>query len=247
MLLKYYSSFDINIFYMNIILDIILEGFFLGIAFYIFYRLYIKKEIKNIEKERGNILNLITWGILFLLMGIAHILKILISFASISESGSVDLENFLGKSGIILIFIAFLIKIIYLERVINKQEIYKGYYFSIIFSIVIIAIAIIDLEALLAIGALQYIVLGLMALGYSILPFLYLYLAIKTVGETRKNALKVSIGILLFGLFSLFQADALEGYIGDSFFDVIIEITYITGPIGVIISTVLILDSFRKK
>ena len=248
MFLKYYSQFDINIFYVNIVLDIILECFFLGIFFYLFYRLYIKKEIKNIEKERGTILNLITWMLLFLFIGIAHIGKILISFVSINEPGARSLENTLGKSGIILIFIAFLIKIVYIERVINKQEFYKGYYFSIIFIIVILCIAFIDLEALITIGVLQYIFLALMAGGYSILPVLYLYLAFKTVGATRKNALKVCIGITLFGIASFFQADTLEGYFGiNTILDYIIQLTYITGPIGVMISTVFIFDSFRKK
>ena len=248
MLFKYYSQFDINIFYVNIVLDIILEGFFLGIFFYLFYRLYVKKEIKKIEEERGTILNLITWMLLFLLIAIAHIGKIMISFASISDPGAESLENTLGKSGIILIFIAFLIKIVYVERVINKQELYNSYYFSIIFAIVIICIALVDLEALFTIGPLQFIILGLMVGGYSILPLLYLYLAIKTVGETRKNALKVSIGIFLFGISSLIQADTLEGYFGLSpFLDTIIELTYITGPIGVMISIILIYDSFRKK
>ncbi len=248
MLLKYYSQFDINIFYVNIVLDIILEGFFLGIFFSLFYRLYIKKEIKKIEQERGTILNLITWMLLFLLIGIAHIGKIMISFASINEPGAQSLENTLGKSGIVLIFIAFLIKIVYVERVINKQEFYKGYYFSIVFIFVILCISFIDLETLFAVGILQYIFLILMAGGYSILPFLYLYLAIKTVGTTRKNALKVSVGITLFGIFSLFQADSLEGYFGlFPIFDTIIQLTYITGPIGVVLSVILIFDSFRKK
>ena len=88
-----------------------------------------------------------------------------------------------------------------------------------------------------------------MVTGYCILPFLYLYLAIKTVGKIRLKAFKVCIGAILFGIFSVLQVDNAISYYGDSdiILNIIIELMYITGPLGVIIASLLIFDSFRKK
>jgi len=248
MILKYYPQFDFNLFIINLTLDIILEVLFLGIACYILYRLYIKKEIKSRETERGNINNLITWALFFLLMGIGHLLKIIVSLHSINGTILESLESLLEKIDLIIIFSAFLIKIIYLEHVIVKMNLTKRYFFSIFFIIVIILMIFIDYDAITETGLIQVVFLSLFVIGYSILPFLYLYLAIKTSGINRINAFKVSIGTLLFGLFSLLQVDNLIGYYGESnFLNIWIETLYITGPLGVIIGSLLIFDSFRKR
>jgi len=248
MILKYYSQFDFNLFVVNLTLDIILEAVFLGIFCYILYRLYIKREIRSKETERGNINNLITWALFFLLMGIGHLLKIINSINSIDGTFSESLESTLEKIDLLFIFSAFLIKIIYLEHVIITMDVRKRYFFSILVLLVIIITIFIDFDAITEAGLIQAVFLILSTIGYSILPFLYLYLAIKTSGVNRKNAFKVSTGALFFLIFSLLQVDNAVGYYGESdILNQIIESMYIIGPSGVIIGSLLILDSFRKK
>ena len=249
MIFKYYSQFDFNLFLINLTLDIILETVLLGIFCYIImYRLYIKEEIKNRETERGNINNLITWALFFLLMGIGHILKIINSINSINGTTPISIEKFLDKVGLICIFSGFLTKIIYLEHEIITMELYKKYIFSIILSFVLLFIIIIDYDVITEAGIIQVIFLALVVIGYSVLPSLYLYLAIKTEGKSRIKALEVSIGALFFGLFSLLQVDNAVGYYGGSqILDIAIELMYITGPAGVILACLLIFDSFRKR
>ncbi|MHA1291638.1 MAG: hypothetical protein ACTSQJ_03095 [Promethearchaeota archaeon] len=248
MLFKYYPQFDINIFYINVILDIILELFFIGIFLYIINRLYIKKEIKKLKEEKSNIINLITWALFFLVISIAHFLKILTSLLLFSNAIPEETVKIIEKIDILLIYFAFLIKIVYIEYVINSLKFYRGYFFSIIISVVIIFIIFIDIETLRERGFLQIIFLILSIVGYSILPILYLYLSIKTIRQSRKNAFKVSVGTFLFGIGSLFQPDNIVGYCGISeLLDLLIQLTYIIGPITVIVSTILILDSFRQK
>ena len=122
MIFKYYSQFDFNLFLINLTLDFILGTVFLGIFCYIIYRLYIKKELKNRETERGNLNNLITWSLFFLLMGVGHIFKIINSINSIDGTTPISIEKFLDKIGLICIFSGFLTKIIYLEHEIIMME-----------------------------------------------------------------------------------------------------------------------------
>jgi len=76
---------------------------------------------------------------------------------------------------------------------------------------------------------------------------LYLYLSIKTVGESRKNALKVSTGATMFGIGALLGPLNLKGYYGISDeLDVLINHTLIIGPFIAIIAVIIIFDSFRK-
>ena len=248
MLLKYYDIFDVNIFYINLVLDIVVESLFVFCLFFLFNRLFVKKEIKTIDTARGKVTNLITWGVFFLLLSIAHLIKIYVSIVTLSGPMDTNLENLLTKVGTLLIFFSFIAKILFVENVINSQKLYKGYWFSIVFALVIAIIFFIDIESIEEIGPIQSLFLILSVVGYSILPILYLYLSIKSIGDMRRNFFIVSAGFFVFAIWSLLQPDNLEGYFGISeLMDSLIELTYILGPIGVISSIILIFISFRKS
>jgi hypothetical protein len=245
MFFKYYPQFDVNIFYVNVVLDIILEIIFISILLYIIIILYFKK--KKTEKKR-NIINLGTWILFFLLLGIGHFIKISISILTFNNTVPELMLELFEKIDIALIFIAFLIRVFYVEYVINTWDFYRGYYFSLIISFTLTLVLLVDLEDIKQIGTSQNIFLIITLVGYSILPVLYLFLSLKTKGKSRKIALKVSLGITLLGVGSLFQSDNLIGIWGyDPILNRLIEATYITGPITVIIATLLIFDSFRKE
>lgn len=248
MLVTYYPIFDINIYYIKLVLDLFVLILFFGIAFFIIYNIMKNNKKENNRLEHGIFLNLLTWSIFFILLGMGHVFNITISFLSLQNEINQNLIKILEKLGLIFIFSAFFIKIIFIEFIINSNKFYKGYFFTPIFICVIIILIIADIDTIKEPGLLQYLFLTLLIAGFSILPLLYLFLGIKLTGESRINAFEVCIGIFIFALSSLLQPPNLIGYIGISdILDNIIQFTYITGPIGVIISILIIFHSFRKS
>jgi len=247
MIFRYYTQFDVNLFFTNIILDIILEILLILIVLYILNRLYFKQEIKRLQGERSYVLNLITWAAFFLLISLGHSLRIIVSFITFNNTIPDSSLAIFEKVATLLIFSAFLIKILYIENAINNLKYYKGYFFSITISLILIFLVFIDLQSIREIGAIQIIFLIMTILGYLILPILYLYLTFKTVGRSRNNAAKVSIGTLVLGIGALFQTDNMVEFLGISeLLDSVIEMAYVIGPIIVILASILIFMSFRE-
>ena len=145
-----------------------------------------------------------------------------------------------------MVYVAFLAKIIYLEYVMHQMEYYKGYIFSILISIVIGLIFFFDIDYIKEIGPLQYIFLTLIVVGYSVLPILYFLLCLKTVGRSRLNAFEVAAGAVFLGLGLLFRPSNLEGYYNITpLMDTLINYTYITAPISLLLASLLIFESIR--
>jgi len=238
---KEFLFINITIGTINLALDII-------IVFYVINQLYIKKESREKKLEKKQYINLTTWGLFFLLITIANIILLIRALNELNNPLPSETYNVIEKTAILLIYSAFFTKILYLEYTLNDLKLYKGYYFSIAFSIVMIFIFLLDLESIKEPGVLQYIFLALLVFGYSIIPILYLYLAIKTVGQSRKDSFKVCVGSIMFALGSMAGPANLYGYYG--FYDIIdllIRYSMITGPLCVILATIIIFDSFRSK
>ncbi|MHA1292896.1 MAG: hypothetical protein ACTSQJ_09540 [Promethearchaeota archaeon] len=236
------------IYTINFILGIINLTISILIFLYLLNRVYSEKEADEIKIEKRHRINLITWALFFLLIIIANIILTIYAIQTINNPSITERDPLVEKIGIVLIYSAFFIKIIYIEYVINDLKFYKGYYFSIAFLGVIIFIIFMDLEAIKQISTIHYIFLVMLFFSYSIIPVLYLYLSIKTVGDSRKNAFKVCVGTTMFGLGAMAGPLNLKGYYGISeFINFLITSTLITGPITVIIATLIIFDSFRKK
>jgi hypothetical protein len=237
-----------NIYVFNTTTGLISLSIQLYIIFYIIHRLYIKKEIEKIKEERRYVINLITWAIFFMLFAAVNIFHLI--RANLIQMGVMTPSIFpiFEKIEASLLYTAFFVKIIYIEYVINNLKFYRGYYSSIMFAVVYIFILFIDLEQIKTPGPLQIVFLILLIIGYSIIPVLYLLLAIKTVRESRKNALKVSIGMTLFGVGSLMGPSNLRGLYGLSdFMDWFIDASVVSGPITVLVGLLLIYSSIHKK
>ncbi len=237
-----------NLFLFNTITGLIGLTIHFYIIFYIINRLYIKKEIDKIKEERRYVVNLITWAFFFMLLAAVNIIHltraILIQMEVMTHSNFVIFEKIEAS----LLYLAFFIKIIYIEYVINNLKFYRGYYFSIMFAVVYFFILFIDFEQIKTPGPLQILFIILLIIGYSIIPILYLFLAIKTVRESRKNATKVSFGMTFFGVGSMMGPSNLRGLYGISvFFDWFIDSTVVSGPIIVLIGLLLIYSSIHKK
>ena len=245
----YKGPFDVNLLIFSYFFYIVNIILLISIICYILYRLYIKKEMEQYKMQKSNTINLITWVIFFSIICISNILKcVSLSLTINGDTSAEPIINTLFRIRIIIIYIAFLAKIIHLEGVLKSLGKYKGKFFSIIISIIIVILIFIDPNMLTEIGPLQIVFLILILVGSSLLPILYFYLAIKMVGSSRNTALKITIGSVFLGLGFLFRPENLEGYIGIIVsLDQLIGYTYITAPISMIIATILFFDSIRKK
>ena len=245
----YLGPFDVNFLIASLILYVVnIIILFLAI-FYIINKLFIKKEIKRIKEERTSIYNSITWLLFFLMIFIANLLKCYSLYLVINgESTSSLIVTLLFKIRIIIIYSAFLIKIIYIEYIIKRMKKFKGYFFSVILIIIILIFVILNPEELKIVGGHQIFLIIFIFLGSSILPILYFYLYLKTSGQNRKNAFKISAGTVILGLGCLFRPENLEGYIGPiPLLDMLLSFTYITAPFAMIVATILIFSSLREK
>ena len=229
---------------LSLILWIMNICFTLFIIIYIFNKLFIKKEIKDLKAENINVINIVTWFVFLILVCIANILAVLVRFYITNTS----LNLLLQKFSFILFYSAIAIKVIYLEYAINKWKYYKGYYFSFIAIITVILFFAINPSDFLERNPLQIFLLIIIIADFSFLPILYFILSIKTKGKDRRNAFKISAGAVFLGLGLLFRPLILEGYYGISeMLDILINYTYLTAPTSILIAMILIFDSMRGK
>ena len=236
-----------NLITLYIIFALIDAGIMIFIIISILRHLRNKREEWKSLKIKTNIYNLQTWFLFFQLILIANVLVFSMLIISI-VSGEIPTEilKLVEKSVMLLLYTAVFVKILYLEYVLHVLRIYKGYFFSIIVGIVIIILIFVPIKTLREPSPLQYIFLGLIILGYGLLPILYFYLAIKSTGDARKNALLISSAMVLRGIGALMQPSNISAYYGiNDLIDLFINTTYITGPILLIISSILIYISFK--
>ena len=221
----------------NIILSIL-------IILFIFNKLYIKKEIQKKKEAKMYVYNLISWLIFILLICLSNICTISFQYLAIN----ITLARLIERIAVILIYIALFIKVVYLEQALNKLKFYRGFFFSIVSFITIIIFLFVGPTTYKELSNAQLLMFLLImsAIPYLFLPILYLYLAIKTAGKNRTDALKIFFGILLLSSGLLFQPLNLVIFMGGSEILDIIEATYIISPVLLIISTLLIFDSLRE-
>ncbi|MHA1274554.1 MAG: hypothetical protein ACTSQP_05370 [Promethearchaeota archaeon] len=239
---------------MNIDLSLILGislilwilGIIIGIVIVVFslIKILLKKYSKEFEESRFARVNIYTWIIFLMLIACANILTTIIQFYTSNQA----ISGILERISIVLIYTAIFAKVIYIENSLNRLEYYRGHYFTIISIITILVFIFVDPEFLKKISPLQIILIFLIFIDYSLMPVLYFYLALKTTGQSRKDALKISAGSVFIGLGLLFRPLNLQGYYGiTQLLDALINYTNITAPISIIIGFILIFNGFRGK
>lgn len=210
------------------------------IVSFILYR-YLKNR-KEWEKSQKQ--NIITWLILLICIGVANTLNIVWRFL-ISD---VQIADFIDYSSFLILYIGFFIKILYLERGINRSEFYKGYYFSIGWLIVIGFAIVANPLTLKQFGIIQILFFVFIFFSFGELFVLFLYLAIKATGEARKNALKMFIGAFLLGTGLVFVPQNVgEYFIGTDFYDIWMVLVRVTSPFLISLGVILIYISFNKN
>jgi len=212
-------------------LDIVLIGALLllvnavlsiSIALIIIYKLYISKKFSK-EKDFHFYNDLFSWEIFFFIIAIENLMKIF------SASLPVDIVayEFLLRIRILLLFFPFWNKIIHLEKIMNKIT-YERHYFAGTIPLIIILI--------LSFTGLPNIILLCILTSTSFIPYLLFFTFLKNTATSKLKSLKVISGVTLIGLGSILKPEIF-----------LINLMNFTSPIILIIGTMLIFDSFRKK
>jgi len=216
------------------------------IGIYTLIKYYSKRsesETKKLENE-----NILTWALFMILMSAGSICQLLWRFVFPVTSYYVFSPFvFAILISIILVDVAILIKIINIERGMNRLKFFKGYYFTIIMLISIIYVIIYYPFIREEIGILHIIYMLLAIVGFCVFPGIFLYLAIKTTGDARIKAVEVVIGAIFIGGSLLFQPQNAATYlIGNPNYHFWMIFFLIICPIWMILGILLIYNSYRS-
>ena len=153
-------------------------------------------------------INVITWGIAYVLMGFVLLLFTLWYYFIEDQI----LASIVDRILVFLFHIAIFIKILDTEYTINKHKIYKGYYCSfIVLGLAMFCLAV-PPPVIRSIILYQYIYLGLFVSGISVYFISFLIASIKCQGEERKNAIKMLIFPIMIVLGVVFLPYNVEVY-----------------------------------
>ncbi|NVM27535.1 MAG: hypothetical protein HWN65_01725 [Candidatus Helarchaeota archaeon] len=212
------------------------------------FRLAGKKE-DALEKK-----NMRTWGYFFLLLIFATLLTLTWRYlipgdlALMLFGYELTVVNLVERTANAIVFIACFVRILEIEKSLIRLEWYKRHYFSAIVFVTIFINIFVDPNTLKeALSVTQLVFLAILGLGYMVFPMIYFYVARKSTGDIRTNAIKVFVGAGFIALGFLFRYHNLVGYLGmDPLLDGLIRYLAITAPISLILGTVFIFDGFRK-
>ncbi len=150
-----------------------------------------KKDIRNLQ-----IINVLTWGICFILFSFANIFYLIWEYFLIDRLWIAAFDNL----SMLLLHLTVFVKILDTEYTINKHAMYKGYYFSIILVVLILFSIILTPITVRMYQVYQIIYLVLLISGISIYVWLFLYIAWKTEGKERIMALRMIVFPVLLTL-----------------------------------------------
>ncbi len=184
--------------------------------------------------------NLFLWGCFFFILAISNVLILTWRFAVTEIPLAVEI---LERGSNALFYFACFVRVFDIEKRVFEK---KRYYFSIILGITVLINLIVPPNMLKTISPWQIAFLVIVTAGYSVFPIIYFQLFRKSVGKIRANAMKVSAGAIFLAVGYLFRPENLVAYRLNPFFNMVIDIFYITAPIAVFIGAYLIYDSYRK-
>ena len=199
-------------------------------------------EFKEDKGDESEAKNLRIWGYFFVILALSQIANLIWRFA-VSDALLIEI---LLRTAHTLFYVALFIRVLNIEKSLIELNWYKRYYFSAIVLISIIINIVTPTWVITEISLLQVILFAFVTLGFSVFPIIYFYVASKSSGTVRTNALKVSAGAVFLALGYLFNPQTLEGYRVIPGLGYWIDWLYITAPVSIIIGALLIYDSYRK-
>jgi len=192
------------------------------LALFIINKLYISKKFSK-EKDFHLYNDLFSWEIFFLIIAIENFIKIISELLSINNG----IYTLLLRIRILLLYFPFWIKIIHLEKVMNKIT-YERHYFTGIIPCIIVL--------LLCFTGLPNIVLVYILISTLFIPYILLLIFLRNTGMTKQRFLKVISGVFLIGIGCIFKPEIFT-----------LNLIHFTSPVMLIIGMILILNSFPKE
>jgi len=207
----------------NVILSIV-------IALMIIDKLYISKKFSK-EKDFHLYNDLFSWEMFFIFIGIANVINIL----SILIQPTAEIPDFFLKIRLFILFFAIWIKIIHLEKVMDKITYERHYIAGVIPCIFTLVFILIDVPIL---------ILSLIFLGTSLIPYMILVLIYRNTSTLNKKSMKIIFGLICLVTGFVFVPALIADFVrAPETLDLII----IVAPILIIIGNLLIFESFRKE
>lgn len=200
------------------------------VALMIINKLYISKKFTK-ENDFHLYNDLFSWEMFFIFIGIASVTKVL----SIVIPLTAEISDFFLKIRLFILFFAIWIKIIHLEKVMDKITYERHYFAGVIPCIFTLVFILIDVPIL---------ILSLIFLGTSLIPYMILVLFYRNTSTLNKKSMKIIFGLICLVTGFVFVPALIADLVrAPETLDLII----IVAPILIIIGNLLIFESFRKE
>ena len=199
------------------------------VALIIINKLYISKKFTK-EHDFHLYNDLFSWEMFFIFIGIATLTTVL----SILIPLTTEIAYLFFKIRLFSLFFAFWIKIIHLEKVMDKLTYERHYVAGVIPCIFTLIFFLIDIPRLILI---------IIFLGTSVIPYLILVFLYKNTSTLNKKSMKIIVGAIFLIMGFVLVPELIENYFKATLLEN--NITIIS-PILCIIGDLVIFDSFRK-
>jgi len=200
------------------------------VALMIINKLYISKKYTK-ENDFHLYNDLFSWEMFFIFIGIVSVIEVL----SIVILLTAEIPAFFFKIRLFILFFAFWIKIIHLEKVMDKITYERHYFAGVIPCIFTLVFILIDVPIL---------ILSFIFLGSSLIPYTILVLFYRNTSTLNKKSMKILAGMICLVTGFIFGPLLIDDFVkAPEILDLIILVT----PILIIIGNLLIFESFRKE
>lgn len=201
-------------------------------AFIIINRLYISKKYN--KRDNFDLYNdLFSWETFFFSIAIVNILNIILLFLPVNNI----ISYLIFKIVIIIMFSGLFMKIFHVEKIMKIITYERHYYLGIVLFPIILILLIFNI---------QPIVLILIFIIGSLIPFLIFYSFLRNREISVKNSIKICMGVVLIALGGIFSVEYVNKFIiSDESINILYNIINITTPILFILGSLLIYNSYR--
>ncbi len=235
---EFYQNLDPALLWTIIIVWIINVTITYILSFYTLIK-YSKSDRESRSRDEKE--NIITWVFYFIFIGIANTMNIFHSFFLEGEL----LVDFVDGISNYFIYASWLVKVFPIERLLKRHNtLNTRYLFTFCYIILIIFAFAVNPINIVTNELYITIFLILSNIAKAIFIGVYLYFAVKSFGQLRRDALKVAAGVLILDLGMTLQPVSLIAIFPDLI--AIIPYLSIVGTLIVVFAMLLLFDSYRK-
>jgi len=202
-------------------------------AVIIIERLYISKKFS--KSQNFDLYNdLFSWIIFFISIGIVNAIEIFFPFIMFNDM----LSYFLFKITILIMFSAFFMKIVHVEKIMRRITYERHYYAGIVLFPIILILVILEIPSLPLI---------LIFLVTSMIPFLFFFSFLRNKEISIKNSIKICIGAVFLAFGCILTAEYASDFtILNESLKNLYNLISLIAPIFFLAGLFLIFDAIRR-